>query len=555
MAVTVTDVLNLDVLRQADAVMLAGTAGLGRPVRWVHVSDLSDIAYLLNGGELLLTTGMGIGASEIAQRRFVRELVEAGCAGLVIELLRCFTELPSALAQEADRCELPLVALRREARFVDITERVHVLIINEQYAQLVRADAVSREFTGIAMRGSGTRPVLERLAQIVENPVVLEDGAHQVVAYATNGLSVGGLLEAWARHSRSGHSGREPGVQTVHGDPECAWVPVLLHEQFWGRLHVIELGRAIDEADRLALERAGAAVAMALLSERHAASMADHSRRALISDLLRGRYTSRDEVVHRARSLGADLAGSELAVLVLGFLDPAQPSMARDPGETERRLVARMALNEVRDAIRGQGLPGIAAIDDCQVVALIGLPADPGGRARLERVGREACEACRRRELAPPAVVGVSHESGPGSLPGLFDQADEAFRYGLRSGSGGVYQYADLGIHHLLVRLSDGPELAAFVESQLQPLFEHDAGRSTCLLPTLRAYLANGGNKAAAARELFVERRTLYRRLERIHELLAIEESDHQRWLCLAVAVQGFDVLRERSPLHRRHVV
>jgi purine catabolism regulator len=555
MTVRVADVLELDVLRQADAAVLAGAAGLKRAVRWVHVSELPDIAYLLNGGELLLTTGMGIASSSDAQRRFVRELVEAGCAGLVIELLRSFTELPAALTSESDRCGLPLIGLRREARFVDITERVHVAIINEQYAQLVRADAVSREFTTIAMRGSGARPVLDRLARIVENPVVLEDGAHQVVGYATNGLGVGELLEAWARHSRIGHRGHEPGVHRVPGDPECAWAPVVLHEQPWGRLHMIELGRAIDEGDRLALERAAAAVAMALLSERHGASMADQGRRALISDLLRGRYASRAEVIHRARSLGAELEGTELAALVLGFADSAHRPGAGVVGEGERRLLARVALEETRDAIRGHGLPGVASIDEGQVVALLGLPPDGTGGPRLEQVASAACDGCRRRELATVAVAGVSHEGGQGSLPRLFDQADEALRYGIRSGSGGVYQYSDLGIHHLLVRLNDGPELAAFVESQLQPLFEHEARGAASLLPTLRVYLATGGNKAAAARLLFIERRTLYRRLERIQELLGVEESDHQRWLCLAVAVQGFDVLRERSPLHGRHVL
>ena len=44
-----------------------------------------------------------------------------------------------------------------------------------------------------------------------------------------------------------------------------------------------------------------------------------------------------------------------------------------------------------------------------------------------------------------------------------------------------VRRLDDLGIHHLLRRLSDGPELAHFVESQLQPLLDHDAKSSSPL--------------------------------------------------------------------------
>ncbi len=194
----------------------------------------------------------------------------------------------------------------------------------------------------------------------------------------------------------------------------------------------------------------------------------------------------------------------------------------------------------------------MAAIENDQVFAIVGLGRRDDADERLTAIGRTACEACERRDPELTFVAGVSRELESGSLHRIFEEADEALRYGLRLGAGGVYRYADLGIHHLLVRLSDGPELAGFVESELRGLLDHDARSAAPLLPTLRAYLGNGGNKAAAARQLFIERRTLYRRLHRIAELLGTEEGDHQRWLRLAVAVQGLDVLRERSPAKTR---
>jgi PucR family transcriptional regulator, purine catabolism regulatory protein len=552
MALTVAEILELEVLRCAEAVVLAGTGGLAREVRWVHVTELPDIAYLLNGGELLLTTGMGIAKDAGAQQRFVRELAAAGCAGLVIELLRSYTEPPPALVEEADRCGLPLIGLRREARFVEITERVHVAIINEQYALLVKADAISREFTGLALRGGGLAPVLERLSRVVENPVVLEDGAHQVVDYAAHGLGVEELLQAWERHSRSGHAQRQPGVHTAAGDPGCAWIAIWLREELWGRLHVIQMGRRLDEIDRLALDRAAAGVGMALLSERDAANVADQARRSLISDVLRGQSGGREEVVHRARALGAEMGGKELAALVLGFPRHEQSVSGNGGTDVDRRRLSRLAVKEVRDSIRKCGAVGVAAVENDQVFAIVGLGSGERADGLLARIAREACEACERQEPGLGVVAGTSRETDSDSLHRVFEEADEAFRYGLRLGGGGVYRYADLGIHHLLVRLSEGPELAGFVESELAPLLEHDARSADPLLPTLRAYLSSAGNKSATARQLFIERRTLYRRLQRIGELLGTEESDHHRWLRLAVAIQGLDVMRERAPVHMR---
>ena len=50
---TVRDALAVPALRSAGPRVLAGAAGLGRQVRWVHTTELVDIAPL-RGGDLVL---------------------------------------------------------------------------------------------------------------------------------------------------------------------------------------------------------------------------------------------------------------------------------------------------------------------------------------------------------------------------------------------------------------------------------------------------------------------------------------------------------------------
>src|SRR5579875_2012960 len=546
MTLTVAQVLELDVLRRADAVLLAGEAGLGRPVRWVHVGELPDMGHLLKGGELLLTTGMGIGDRPEQQRRFVRELVRAGCAGLVIELLRSFRRAPRAVVEEADRLGLPLVGLGREARFVEITEQVHSAIINGQYALLVKADAIAREFTGLALGGGRLKPILTRLAVVVSNPVVLEDGAHQVIECAPLGGDVGELLEAWERHSRAGHASRGDGVQIVEGNPGCAWTQLTLRGERWGRLHVIAQRRALDEIDRLALDRAAAAVAIALLSERELDSAADHARSALIADAAGGELATRDEFLRRARALGSDLGARRLGAIALRGA-PTDDQELTEPCPVVRRRFERAALRLAREAICERRWPAVVAAHGGCVFVVAGL-SDPGrSDCELARMAEEICARCQAGSPGLRPAAGVSAERVPGSVSMLLEQADEALACAVDRG-GGVQRYSDLGVHHLLLRLREGPELAGFVEGELAPLLTHDAGGRPPLLPTLRVYLACDRNKSRAARELFVERRTLHRRLRRISELLDAREEDHERWLRIELAVHGLDVLRERAP-------
>ena len=43
---TVSDVLALPVIRQGRPKVVAGSSGLDRRVRWVHVAEVADIAHL-----------------------------------------------------------------------------------------------------------------------------------------------------------------------------------------------------------------------------------------------------------------------------------------------------------------------------------------------------------------------------------------------------------------------------------------------------------------------------------------------------------------------------
>jgi len=238
---TVRDVLALDIMREAGAHVLAGAALLDRQVRWVHVSELPDIAHLLQGGELLLTTGLALRDDPDLQRRFIGELADVGVAGIVIELGRTFPSLPPRLVDEAESRRVPLIVLQREVRYVEVTEIVHSAIINRQYQSLQKANTIRQDFASLVLRGASAQRIVHRLAEIVGNPIVVEDRAHQVVEFDTYGDTVDGLLTAWESHSRKGHAWHgKMAVSIWEGCPRCAWVPVVVRDEAWGCVHDVD---------------------------------------------------------------------------------------------------------------------------------------------------------------------------------------------------------------------------------------------------------------------------------------------------------------------------
>lgn len=128
--ITLREVLELDVVRRGLPVVVAGSDRLDVAVRWAHALEVTDdVARLLRGGELILSTGIALPASSASLASYVGELVSAGVAGLAIELRRRYvSSLPAALVAAAEVAGLVLIEFRAEVAFVEITEAVHTAI-------------------------------------------------------------------------------------------------------------------------------------------------------------------------------------------------------------------------------------------------------------------------------------------------------------------------------------------------------------------------------------------------------------------------------------------
>ena len=198
---TLREVLLTAEIQRGGPKVVAGARSLDRPVRWVHVSELADIAHLLEGGELILTTGIALPTERRELQRYAEALTQVGVAGVVIELGRRYAELPAALVEAAERRALPLIALQHEIRFIRVTEAVHAAIVDRHLDTLRRAQEIHDVFTNLAVEGASADVILAEAARLARRPVVLENLAHRVVAVAVPSGRVDTLLEDWDQAS------------------------------------------------------------------------------------------------------------------------------------------------------------------------------------------------------------------------------------------------------------------------------------------------------------------------------------------------------------------
>ncbi|KMS89259.1 transcriptional regulator [Streptomyces regensis] len=528
--ITVQRALELPGLRSGLPEVLAGADRLGRTVRWVHAGEVPNIASLLKGGELLLTTGYGLGTRPAEQRAFVRTLAERGIAALVVELGPRFARLPAALVDTARAAGLPLVQLHREVPFVTVTEEIHTEIVNGHYALLQRAEEVHRRCTEALLGGGGVPQVLDILAGFGGNPVFLETADGRLLYAAGAGPEGADPLQVWEGLRGPRKEAPPPAgsvlVDVPGGGPGAAGA-------VRARLVLLPVRSPLAPVHRIAAERAAGILAVVLMQARQEEELAARGRGDFLTDLAEGRIAAEDAPA-QARVLGFKPGDSPLLPVVMRIGDSLSPGGGW--------AVLARAVSEELAAVGVPVLLGVRPVEG-RVLVLLGLRSESERAAVADRVAaalRAGVErAGMRRPGSPPPVVVVGVAGGWAAASAGLRHAAETATAAQGLTDRPWYDARRLDIDLLLWRLRDHPDLAAFVDRAIGPLRDHDHRSKPPLLPTLETYLAHAGRKAETARELHLNRQTLYNRLARIGELLGTDLDDPQTVLALSLALRA----------------
>lgn len=446
-----------------------------RPVRWVAVSELADPTPFLEGGELVLTTGMRLTDSS-SYAEYVRRLVGRGAAGLGFAVGLGHETVPDALVTAAAEQGLPLLEVPRPTPFIAIGKAVWRMLAAEQYEDVTRAFQAQRELTRAALRGE--EALVARLARELRGWAVLLDAA-------------GGLRQAAPAVARERVDDLAGELDRLRRSPGAASVAlagrddhvVLQSLGLGGRPRGFLAVGTVEPLPPVAHTIVGAA--LSLLTLQSEGPRARRELRAAIAGLLLGTPPA------------YGLPEPPVRVLACGGGDDVVDALESEPVGDRCLALPRPA-------------SCVVIVPDRLTEQVIALAAASG-------------------------PVGVSDPAPLEEVARGLTQAEQALSAARRpTGGGRVLRHGDLPGQGLLGLLD--PQLAeGFATTLLAPLLAHDPA----LIDSLRAYLAANGQGEAAARGLGVHRHTLRYRMRRVSELLDRDLDDPavraELWVALAV--------------------
>lgn len=523
---TVKQVLMTPVLASAEPEVLTGFQQLDRPVRWLHPAEMSDIAHLLRGDELVLTTGSFLPDDEAGLHTYAQSLAAAGVTGLILELGRKWEKAPAGLVSACEAAELVLVVLQRETRFAQVTEQVGGLILEAQMEELRASDHIHETFTRLDLEASGPEDILAAVVRASGFPVVLETTRHQVIGYDTSGQDAKDLLKDWVRRSRMAEVSGRTGYDRRKG-----WLMTVVGSRGddWGRL-VLMTNRVPSRRDYVLVERAAGALVLHQMRTRARDSIERNTHTALLAELRSGLFSSEVAMRCEAAQFPVDLR----TLFAIGVRAKSAVEGPRQWRLSDLALV-------LTSLGRTLEVPMLVGLDTDHVIALLSVPPQSSVNDVLTKLADELSKVGDFTIACGESVEVFEHTfrtliDARNILAATSDDDPRPW-----------VTLADVHLRGLVHLLRNDERLSLFAQRELGALIAYDRKNGTSLVELLSVVLQTAGGKASAAKRLLLSRPVLYDRLSRIEAILGVDLQDPHIRSSLHVAVMAYSLFDEES--------
>ncbi len=476
----------------SDLRTVAGGPVARRQVSGVHISELDDPTPYLEGGELLLTTGIPVSGGEAKVQAYVRRLVERNIAALGLGLGAGVDEVPPALITACASEGLELLVVPDGTPFMTVSRAYWDLVGKEGQADLTASLGTQTALARAATQADALPSVVKALAQALGGWVAYlpADNGAETLWPADNHTIVGQLRRETSRlgmavtHSAS--------TFQIHGTDVVEY-PVLVGRRVVGFL-AIGAGRKLTRADRQVIMTVCVLLSLKAAQQQESDATAAALASAVTKLFLTG-------YVDAGRALAPDLGivaptGPVRVLVVRG--EAAAPAAS---GELELRLSA------------GTGWPMAAS----------------------------ALRSCRLRHAAGPLsyyLLDAEHDDagGPGQAAGAspgdpYDAAAGMVTAVLSRPMPLERVHDEAGQLAAMVRALEGGQIVEVPAGALDPRVQGWVAalrgyQRADLVGTVRAYLRHRGQWEGAARELGIHRNSLRHRMGIAAELLQADPDD-----------------------------
>ncbi|WP_338656134.1 PucR family transcriptional regulator [Sporosarcina psychrophila] len=502
---TIADVLTKKLFSSAK--LLAGAEGQLNIIKWVHIVETMDAAKLLKGNELILTTGIHLKNNDDDFHHFIHQLIASKSAGLCIELGSVIQEIPDCIQQLATDYQFPLIIFHQEVAFVEITQEIHSILINQQYGMVKNLENYAQQINKYTLTANNYEQILMHLYKHLGLQVIFTFNGQKPVFIPNI--------------QQDKYDKMQQQSSPDYVEKHVIRCEVNIFNQYYGEVCLFSPQRVVNEYDALILDRTVIALSHYLLRVLYSEEKKAVEDREVLEQWLNG-LSNMEELTHFLQDHHADITTSNWLVMIL------QIHKSKSNDLTYYKLFTRNVLEKL------EFYPFIIEKQQQLIFILANIHAQETYKQRIEQAITQIHDNQQKYkygDFKTSVAVGkyVTHFQ---ALNTSFLTAKDTLHIRWKDPQLS-YFYEDLHLHHLILQLQKNPYIMDMMTEYIQPVIDYDRKHSSKLVETLKVYLHTNGQKKDTAERLFIVRQTLYHRLEKIEQLLGSDFMQTEKRLAL----------------------
>ena len=131
----------IEKVKNTDISLVAGENGIHAAVNWVHIVETTEASTFMEGGEVIITTGLGVNGNEKAFLDLVKLVHDNNAAGMIVNIGPFISEIPDEVINYCNKSSFPLYIVPWRVHLAEITRIFSLALSRDEQKKYETASA------------------------------------------------------------------------------------------------------------------------------------------------------------------------------------------------------------------------------------------------------------------------------------------------------------------------------------------------------------------------------------------------------------------------------
>ncbi len=503
--------------------LLTAKGALSNEVSGVEVMEVPDGAFWVKENQIIVTMGYSLKKNDITMASLIQMLIDKKACALGIKLGRFISEISQKDLDYAQKHSFPIFQIPLNLEYRQIVEPINRMLLNSEYYDLMYLKAMRRELSDLLQEKCSFNVLTDFLEKYVGKKVyIVSYIGFTPTVYENYNSGVQDIIRELELHTKNIFNSDGP-LYIEGRDFDIYLEKIKLHGKIAALLCVkIPNSNTLSATDKELICEVLPIFSAIMCSNTEPIFKAPKTPEKFLSDIMKGKYTNQTlKIVDEAAFLNIEELRSRVCIAI----------SADSPDKCS--CIVQQLKNSVSE---NKTKAYYVRLDDKLAIILETEFKYSNVQPLMDNIERiyNTVTNISAEQNVKIAVSNICNNLK--YLNYAYDEACFALGMGQRvDADGHIFLYEDYMVYRLLSEMSNNAAIVRMYNNTFGVLQSLDKDSSQDYINTITVLCENGFNVRDAANELFIHRNTMYKRIERINDILGFDINKANNRLLLSL--------------------